>query len=294
MSGTNAIGNEVSVDAQAYKQPAEPVRDEDGFEVVDETPAFQPTVALERQAKVDANHPDGIAQDADGRLYGVTLAQEERIQAREAELEHISAQAILGPQDGRAARTRTVVEAARREQRRRRSLRQPEGSRVDPRETLSQMELADVNREADRIVQELRGSPSRPAVSRLLARRLSRGLDLVEAVFATLEGLKTAPGTVCPIGDLPKVSRTEVSVAGEIVKLWSPSDSAISQVGLIADESGKTKFTVWKKSDQPGVREGDRVTFKYVKLNWYQGRCSIALTYDSMILFPERDDRWWE
>jgi hypothetical protein len=293
MSGTNALGNEVSVDAQAYTQPDETVLDEDGFEVVDGTPAFRPTVALERQAKVDANHPDGIAQDADGRLYGVTLAQEERIQAREAELEHISAQAILGPQDGRAKRTRTVVQAARREHRQQRTLKR-EGTRGDPRETLSQMELADVNREADRIVQELRGSPSRAAVSQLLARRLSRGLDLVEAVFATLEGLKTAPGTVCPIGDLPKVSRTEVSVAGEIVKLWSPSDSAISQVGLIADESGKTKFTIWEKSDQPGVREGDRVTFRHAKLNWYQGRCSIALTYDSMILFPERDDRWWE
>jgi hypothetical protein len=293
MSSKNALGNEVSVDAQAYTQPDETVRDEDGFEVVDETPAFRPTVALERQAKVDANHPDGITQDADGRLYGVTLAQEERIQAREAELEHISAQAILGPQHGRAARTRTVVRAARAEHRQQRILKH-EGSRADPRETLSQLELAAVNREADRIVQELGGRPSRAMVSRVLARRVSRGLDLVEAVFATLEGLKTAPGTVCPIGDLPKVSRGEVCVAGEIVKLWSPSDSAISQVGLIADESGKTKFTIWEKSDQPGVREGDRVTFRHAKLNWYQGRCSIALTYDSMILFPERDDRWWE
>jgi len=294
MSSKNVTSEVVSVDEQAFETHDDAEVDEDGFEVVDETPAFRPTVALERQAKVDANHPDGIAQEADGRLYGVTLAQEERIQAREAELEHISAQAILGPQDGRAARTRTVVAETRREQRRRRSSRPPEGSRVDPRERLSQSALASVNRQADRLVAARDGRPSRAGVARMLATRLNRGDDLVAAVFETLEGLKTAPGTVVPIGDLAKVSRGEVHVAGEIVKLWSPSDSAISQVGLIADESGKTKFTVWEKSDQPGVREGDRVTFRHAKLNWYQGRCSIALTYDSMILFPERDDRWWE
>jgi hypothetical protein len=42
------------------------------------------------------------------------------------------------------------------------------------------------------------------------------------------------------------------------------------------------------------MREGDQVKIKYAKKNWYQGRCSIALTYDSLIIFPDRDDRWWE
>jgi len=292
MSSKNAIGNEISVDEQTYKQPEETDLNEDGFEVVDETPEFQPTVEMEIQAKVDANHPDGIAQQTDDRIYGVTLAQEERIRAREAELEHISAQTEFGTQDGRAKRTRTVVQKSRKEQ-----TQQPpnrDETREDPRENLSQMKLAKVNREANRIARQLKGNPSRATVSRILAKRVVRGQDLVNAVFATMDGLKMAPGTICPISVVPDVPRNEVSVEGEVITLWRSSSSAISQVGLIADDTGKIKFTIWEKSDQKGVREGDHVKIRHAKKNWYQGRCSIALTYDSMIVFPERDDRWWE
>ena len=54
------------------------------------------------------HHPDGIADTSKDRIHGVTLEQEERIQAREAELERISAQAELGTQDGREQRTREL------------------------------------------------------------------------------------------------------------------------------------------------------------------------------------------
>ena len=33
------------------------------------------------QAKVDANHPDGMVDASDERIYGATLEQEERIRA---------------------------------------------------------------------------------------------------------------------------------------------------------------------------------------------------------------------
>ena len=85
----------------------------------------------------------------------------------------------------------------------------------------------------------------------------------------------------------------EVSIKGEIIKLWSPNSGAISQVGLIADDTGKIKFTSQAKSKQKCVREGDQVKIKYAKKNWCQSRCSIALTYDSLIIFPERDPGWW-
>jgi len=42
-------------------------------------------------------------------MFGKTLEQEERIEAREAELEHISAQAELSQQEGRAKRTRDIA-----------------------------------------------------------------------------------------------------------------------------------------------------------------------------------------
>jgi hypothetical protein len=289
MSSKQAFGNEISVDEQAYEHKREAERDDDGFEVVDETPDLRATVQQEKQAKVDSNHPDGMVQD----FSHLPLAQEERIRAREAELERISAQAELGTQDGRAERTREVVT----EQFCRRTRAEPgseQGDSTDPREDLSQDDLATVNQKAHRIAEKVENGPSRAAVARLLADKVVDGQEITDAVFDTLEAVKQMPGVISPIDEVPDVPGDEVSASGEIVQLWQPSSSAISQVGLIADESGKIKFTSWTKSRQKGVREGDRVQIKHAKKNWYQGRCSIALTSDSRIVFPERERQWWK
>ena len=254
--------------------------EDDGFEVADETPEFRPSVEQETQAKVDSNHPDRLVQD----FSHLTLAQEERIRAREAELEHISVQAELSTQDGRAKRTREVVMETRRERRRR---TRPS----DPREHLSRDELAKVNREADRIARRLDGAVSRAAVGRRLAERVLRGQEVTEAVFATMDAIKAGPGVVCSIEDVLEVSTGEVDIEGTIQTLWEPSSPAIQQVGLIADETGKIKFTNWKKSDPKIVQEGDTVRMRAVKKSWYEGRCSLAVTYHSRIGFPERG-RW--
>jgi ssDNA-binding replication factor A large subunit len=289
MSSNNASGKVVTVDEQAFEKAGGQAVDEDGFPVVDETPAFEAAVEQETQAKVDANHPDGIADTSNERIHGVTLEQEERIRAREAELERISAQAELGTQDGRAKRTREVVTERRQ---RKREERTPE--RTDPRERLSRMELSKVNQEADRMAQRLRTGHSRAAVSRALAKRVAKGQDITEAVFDTMDALKAAPGAICPIEDVPDVQTDEVSIEGTVIELWAPSDPAIAQVGLIADDTDKIKWTSWKASEPAFVQEGERVRMRHLKKNWYQGRCSLAVTYDSMIVFPDRDDRWWE
>ncbi|WP_408960780.1 DNA-binding protein [Natrinema sp. 74] len=285
MSSKNVSSEVVSVDEQAFEKHDEAAVDEDGFEVVDETPEFRATVDMEVQAKVDSNHPDARVEDGPDHMFGKTLEQEERIQAREAELERISAQAELGRQDGRAKRTReVVVEQCGRDE--------PETD-VDPRETLAQEELAAVNKQAMRISERVDGGWSRAVVAKQLAEKLQRGQDVTSAVLETLEELKAAPGAIVPIADVPDVPVGEVTVEGEITELWTPSASNIQQVGLIEDESGRTKFTVWEKSGKTVVREGQTVRFRAVKKNWYQGRCSIAITGWSRIEFPERG-RWWE
>jgi hypothetical protein len=278
MSSKQVTTNEVSADEQAFNHQ----RATEADDVVDEAPELRPTVEQEIQAKVDANHPDGIVQD----YSHLPLAQEERIRAREAELEHISAQAELGTQDSRAERTREVVVEERRE--RRQARREP-----DPREGLEQDRLARVNREAGRIADRVDGGPGRAAVARSLARRIQTGQPLAEAVFATLDDQLASPGVILPIAEVPEVQTNEVSVEGTVQTLWEPSTHSIQQVGLIADETSKIKFTIWRKSRQTMVREGQRVRFRAAKKNWYQGRCSIALTYHSRIEFPEREP-WWK
>jgi len=298
MSSNNATSNVVSVDEQAFEKADEAAVDEEGFEVVDETPEFQATVQMEVQAKVDANHPDGMVDTSEERIYGATLEQEERIRAREAELERISAQAEMGTQEGREKRTRDI--AAKRSAERRAEFQKRAASvdpwadpeRDDPRAELTQEQLAAVNKQSMRLAEKLDGW-SRAAIGRRLGEAVVGGKDLTSAVVGVFEELQTAPGQVVPIGMLEDVNRKEVSIEGRVTVLWESDSPAIQQVGLIEDESGKTKITVWEKSNQPWIEEGEHVRIHGAAKNWYNGRVSVALTGWSTVHFPERG-RWWE
>ncbi|MFC7131237.1 SOSS complex subunit B family protein [Haloferax chudinovii] len=294
MSSNNSSRKVVSVAEQAFEHANETAVDEDGFEVVDETPTFQVTVQQEIQAKVDANHPDGIADTSDERIQGVTLAQEERIQAREAELERISARAELGSQEGREARSRAIT--AERSAGRRRQFQKRVASvnpmadpdRADPRTELTQAQLGAVNSQATRLAEKLDGW-SRAAISRRLSEVLS-GKDMLSAAVSVFEG---APGTMVPIGKLEGMSRREVCIEGTLTTMWESESPAIQQVGLLEDETGQVKLTSWKASDVPWIREGERVRIHGAARNWYDGRVSVALTGWTTVHFPERD-AWWD
>jgi len=298
MKNKNLTSNEVSVDEQAFEKDDEQRVDEDGFEVVDETPEFRPSVQMEIQAKVDSNHPNGRLEAGPDHIYGKTLVQEERIQGREAELASISAKAVFGSQEGREERTREIVveetTARRVEFLKRAGCVNPmvHPDRADPREMLTPEQLGGVNREAMRLADKL-GGWSTAAIGRQLAEAVIGGSDLTSAVVGTFEKLQTAPGVVVPIGKLEAINREEVSIEGHIVQLWEPASPAIAQVGLIEDESGRTKFTVWKKSNARSVQEGERVCIHGAAKSWYQGRVSVAVTGWSTIHTPERG-RWWE
>jgi len=293
MSSKNVTSEVVSVDEQAFEKADEAAVDEDGFEVVDETPECQATVQMEVQAKVDANHPDGMVDASEERIHGATLEQEERIRAREAELERISSQAELGTQDGREKRTRDI--AAKRSAERRAEFQKRAASvdlwadpeRDDPRTELTQEQLAAVNKQSIRLAEKLDGW-SRAAIGRQLGEAVVSGKDLMSSVVGVFEELQTAPGQVVPIGMLEDVNRKEVSIEGTVTQLWESDSTAIQQVGLIEDESGRTKVTSWVASDQPWMEEGERVRIHGAARNWYQGRVSVALTGWSTVLFPER------
>src|SRR6056297_2528242 len=203
MSSNNSSSKVVTVDEQALKQADEQAVDEDGFPVVGETPEFEATVEQEVQAKVDANHPDGIADTSDERIHGATLEQEERIRAREDELERISAQAEIGTQEGRAKRTRTIAanqnKARRVEFQKRAASVDPmaDPERADPRTELSREQLAAVNKQSMRLTKQLDGW-SRAAISRRLSEAVVGGQDLTSAVVNVFEELQTAPGHVIP------------------------------------------------------------------------------------------------
>ncbi|WP_436932695.1 DNA-binding protein [Halosimplex halobium] len=267
MNSSTRFGSKVS-DAQA---------DEQDVEAADEQPELRRSVEQEKQGKVDTNHPEA-------RPEGMTLEGEEKFRAREAEIRRTRQRLDRRQSSDREARTREVV----RSQTRYAQEEQPD----DPRTKLSQEQLAEVNERAAQIAEEL-DERSRAGAAYRLAKKVAEGVDMLNAALLVKEELHASPGVPVPIGTLEEVPRSTVDIEGEVVQLWDAASPAVCQVGLIEDDTGRTKFTSWVKSDPKLVQEGDHVRLRAVEKSWYEGRVSVAVTGWSQIEFPERG-RWWD
>jgi hypothetical protein len=282
MSSSTRIGYEVSHDEHGWT-------DEDP-DLVDERLELHATVELERQGWIDTEHPES-------RARGLTLEAEERLEAREWEIERTSLRVDRSQTSDREARTRRVVEQVASERRtdfwRRAASVDPavDPDRPDPREELSKEELGAVNTEAIRLAPHI-DCWSRAALGQALAEHVVEGASLLTASLRVIEETKTSPGVVVPISRIGEVPDREVDIAGTVSVLWEPSNPAIQQVGLVEDESGRTKFTVWKASRAPMVDEDEHVVFRKVAKSWYGGRYSVAVTGWSEVVFPQRE-AWW-
>ena len=277
MTSKKTVVDKDSVDAQNAKYA------DDAAYAVEDDPELRATVELESQAKVDTNHPDA-------QIESLTLEDEERFAAREAEIRWTRQRLDRRQQSGRERRTRDVARSGSRERRQqfeqRAASAAPSQGPSDPRESCSQAELAMINEQAARLVDEVDGW-SRAAIARRLAARVVDGADISGAVLDVVEGCQREPGTVVPIAAVPEVDRATVSIAGEVVQLWETDHPAIAQSGLIADETDTIKFTIWVKSRQRPVVEGDQVVLRGVQKSWYQGRCSVAVTGSTLVTVRE-------
>jgi hypothetical protein len=282
MSSTNTLSQEVSVASNENEQEGH----EEGF-LVEERPEMRASVEQDIQAKVDLKHPDASPG-------GLTLEAEERMAARELEIERTHVRFDARQNSDREARTRGVVSEISEERRReideRAIAKNPLQEKADPRASLTQEELAVVNQEAHRLAGKLE-EWGRAALSRRLATQVYAGKDISDAVLSVFEQVRIS-GQYVPIGALEQVNESEVNIEGIITQLWESDSPAIQQVGLIEDESGRTKFTSWARSEQPWMEEGERVRIQKAATSWYQGRISVALTGWSTVDFPERGE-WW-
>jgi len=282
MSGKNVIRDKDTV-AQLQKEEAR------GW-VVDDTPELRRSVEQEIQGKVDTNHPDSCRAS-------MTLEQEEKAIARDIEIARTRARVDEQIREWER-QTRLTVETTGRQTRRRFDKRAAsvdgwrDPDRADPRMKLSQEDVAAVNEQAARLARKLDGW-TRAAVSRRLAERLVDGRTMTDAVVDVYEELETAAGTVIPIAKVGEVNRSEVCISGRVETWWVPSHPRIAQVGLIGDESGRTRLTIWEASNAPWIEEGEQVRIHGAAVSWYEGRASLAVTGWSTIHFPERG-RWWE
>ena len=80
-----------------------------------------------------------------------------------------------------------------------------------------------------------------------------------------------------------------VDVTAKVVDLWDPQNDAISQVGLLGDESGTLKFVAFTTSDLPKLEEGAVYRLENVVTDEYQGRYSVKLNRTTTITELDED-----
>ena len=127
---------------------------------------------------------------------------------------------------------------------------------------LEEMQVGNWYRIANAVVDEYQGS---------IALKIPR---------TTVVGPMSDQGTVKPVlQPIGEVKPGIVSVKGKVVRLFTPSTDKIRQTGVIGDESGTVKFTIWE-SENPTItlEEGNAYEFHYARCTTYNDRNDLTLT----------------
>ncbi|UPM43975.1 replication factor A [Halocatena salina] len=74
-----------------------------------------------------------------------------------------------------------------------------------------------------------------------------------------------------------------IDVQAKVLELWEPRNDAISQVGLLGDESGRIKFVSFTTSDLPLLEEDTVYQLSNVVTDEYDGRFSVKLNRTTSI-----------
>ncbi len=89
-----------------------------------------------------------------------------------------------------------------------------------------------------------------------------------------------------PIGTVTE-DNIWITVRGKVVKLWEPTSEAISQTGLIGDESGIVKFTIFTKSQGKlgiNLQEGKSYELRNVVSSLWRNQMSLKINSNSEIV----------
>ncbi|RQW78617.1 MAG: replication protein A [Methanothrix sp.] len=74
-----------------------------------------------------------------------------------------------------------------------------------------------------------------------------------------------------------------VDLTVKVTQLWEANSDAISQSGLIGDDTGTIKFVKWVKAELPNLEEGKSYRLKNLVTDEFQGRFSVKLNRTSQI-----------
>ena len=80
-----------------------------------------------------------------------------------------------------------------------------------------------------------------------------------------------------------------VDLRVQVADLWEPRSDAVSQVGLLGDESGTIKFVAFETSDLPELEEGASYALGNVVTDEYEGNYSVKLNRTTSITALDED-----
>lgn len=91
-----------------------------------------------------------------------------------------------------------------------------------------------------------------------------------------------------PIDDINEENEWH-DIRAKLIQLWEPNSEDMEQVGLLGDESGVIKFTLWKDTNLPALEKGTTYHIKNVVTDEYKGRYSVKFVKASAIAAAEDD-----
>lgn len=124
----------------------------------------------------------------------------------------------------------------------------------------------------------------------------SEAVRTVVGFFRQKHGLKfedmrgsQCPAEVVKVGDL-KTDNQWVSTHVKCVQLWDPTNDIVHQTGLVGDESGVVKFTIFAKNASLGsLEEGKCYSLNNFVTSVWQGQMSIKGNKNSSITEIQED-----
>ena len=87
---------------------------------------------------------------------------------------------------------------------------------------------------------------------------------------------------------------TWVSFTGKVIQLWEKMHDSVAQVGLVGDETGISKFTIWENSFLPLLELNKTYQFKNTVVKPWNGRVNIELNKASNIAPSEKEIQRFE
>ncbi|MDS0261949.1 hypothetical protein NDI56_21310 [Haloarcula sp. S1CR25-12] len=235
---------------------------------------------------------------ADEDLTGLPLEAQERLHGlrseRKRQREKALAAAVIGI-DREARRRDELLD----EQRNRREdyLDRVLGAgltRYDPFERLDGGTAATVRETAAKLSDRLLTGPTLEALEHRLAGKVLGGQSLYTAMSNLQDECFQEAGVIQPIATVPVIPskyNVEADIQGEVTTLWQPKSSSQQQVGIIKDDTGTIKFTIWTRSGQDVIlHEGDLVRIVAGKVGKYNDQATLAADSETLITIIDRGD----